>query len=326
MTGDVVPTGEAGVSLVATTFNEIDSIDEWLDGVVGQIRQPDEIVIVDGGSTDGTIDALKRRAATEASLRVVVEPGANISRGRNVAISHAQGPLIAITDAGTVMDRDWLEALVAPLEDDAGIGVSAGFFRPGGRTALGRLIAAVITPRLPEITPADFLPSSRSVALRKEWWERVGGYPEWLRTCEDLVFDMDMRDAGARFAFAPGAIVTWSPPATLRGFFRQYRGYARGDREAGLWAKRHAARYGAYATGVVLLAASSGGRRLWPRLVLTAGLASYMRKFAWRVSQEAPWGEGPPTLAVIAAVPAIVAVGDVAKMIGYAEARRSAQM
>lgn len=307
------------VSLIATTFNEADSIESWLDGVAVQTRRPDEVVIVDGGSTDGTIDLLERRAAADPSLRLIVEPGANISRGRNVAIKNADGPVIAITDAGTVMHETWLERLTEPLLGDPDLGVSSGFFEPAGRTALGRLIAAVITPRLPEIDPPDFLPSSRSVALRKEWWEQVSGYPEWLATCEDLVFDFALRDAGAKFAFSPGALVTWYPPGTLRGFFRQYRGYAHGDGVAGLWPKRHAARYGAYGAGLLLLAA--GRRSRLPRIVLALGLAGYMRKFSWRVSQERPWGEGAPMLAAIAAVPGIVMVGDVAKMIGYAEGR-----
>src|SRR4051794_3252740 len=106
MNGEVTETGGDLVSLIATTFNEIDSIGEWLDGVLAQTQPPDEIVVVDGGSTDGTAEALELRAEHEPRLRFVSEAGANISRGRNIAIGLAKGPIIAITDAGTVMDRD----------------------------------------------------------------------------------------------------------------------------------------------------------------------------------------------------------------------------
>ena len=115
-----------------------------------------------------------------------------------------------MTDAGTELERNWLERLVAPFAGGSQVGVAAGFFLPAGDTFFERSLATVITPQLPEIEPDKFLPSSRSVAFRKEWWQRVGGYPEWLEHCEDLVFDMDMRAAGAEFAFddfsAPGAL------------------------------------------------------------------------------------------------------------------------
>ena len=52
-------------------------------------------------------------------------------------------------------------------------------------------------PTRDEVDPATFLPSSRSVAFRKAAWAAVGGYPEWLDYCEDLVFDLSLRERGA---------------------------------------------------------------------------------------------------------------------------------
>ncbi|MDX6555672.1 MAG: hypothetical protein QOD86_1867, partial [Miltoncostaeaceae bacterium] len=304
-----------GVSLIATVFNEAATIDAWLAGLDAQTVRPQEVVIVDAGSTDGTLEALQARAARDPAFKVLVVAGLSVPEGRNRAIEAAAGPIVAITDAGTHPEPDWLERLVEPLLEDPQAGVSAGFFAPAGTSAVERVLAAVITPRLPEIDPETFLPSSRSVAVRKEWWERAGGYPDWLRAGEDLVFGMRLREAGARFVFAPDAIVHWSPRPTLGGFFAQYRHYARGDGHAHLWTRRHAIRYAAYVTGAGLAAA--GRSRKWPRLALAAGVAAYMRKFFRRVRAERPIDGALGRLGAHLLVPVIVVMGDVAKMIGY---------
>ena len=83
------------VSLIATVLNAEDHIGAFLASVAAQTRAPDEVVIVDGGSTDGTAAAL--RAA--AGITMLEDPGANISRGRNVAIAHAAHEVIAVADA-----------------------------------------------------------------------------------------------------------------------------------------------------------------------------------------------------------------------------------
>src|SRR5262249_42544288 len=113
------------------------------------------------------------------------------------------------------------------------------------------------------IKPETFLPSSRSVAFRKSAWEGVGGYPEWLDYCEDLIFDLRLKVYCARqpqphsnFVFVPDAIANFRPRGSLGAFFRQYYQYARGDGKADLWLKRHAIRYATYIIAIVILLAA----------------------------------------------------------------------
>lgn len=307
------------VSVVATVKDERASIARLLRSLEGQTRPPDEIVVVDGGSRDGTLEALRDAARQTAELVVVEAPGANIAEGRNIAVERASGPIIAVADAGTELDAHWLENLVEPLASHDDVAVSAGFFRAGGGTWFERTLSTVITPQLPEIDPDRFLPSSRSVAFRKQWWKAVGGYPEWLDHCEDLVFGLRLREQGAHFVFTPDASVVWVARSSLPAFSRQYYLYARGDAHAGLYLHRHVARYSAYALGAVLLGL---GRRQPAALGLLAlGMGFYFRRFVRRVLRRPPHdGAGANALA-LAAVPVIVVVGDVAKMIGYAAGR-----
>lgn len=304
------------VSLVLTVLNEADNIQRLLQSVEQQSVLPREVVVVDAGSSDGTRDALQSWAA-RSGVEVIVEvlPRATISEGRNRAIALARHDLIAITDAGVELRPDWLASLYGALAE--GADVASGFFRasPRGRR-LQRIIASTITPSVDEIDPDAFLPSSRSVALRREWWRRVGGYPEWLDYCEDLVFDLALKNGGANFVFVPGALAEWDARSNLRSYFRQYYRYARGDGKAGLWPKRHAVRYGAYAAGGLLAHRAIRDRSVVASVLLAAGGATYMAKFVRRVFRSAARMD-LPLRSSVPLVPVVVATGDVAKMTGY---------
>ena len=103
------------VTVISTVLNEGASIRLLMDSLVAQTHLPDEVVITDGGSRDTTV-AVLAEYTDRLPLRVLVEPGANISRGRNVAIQAATGDVIASVDAGVWLEPQWLERLVAPFD------------------------------------------------------------------------------------------------------------------------------------------------------------------------------------------------------------------
>jgi glycosyltransferase involved in cell wall biosynthesis len=300
------------VTVVATVRDEVESVEWFLDALAAQTRPADEVVVVDGGSSDGTFAVLTERAARWPQLTVLRADGTTISAGRNCAVRAATGSVVAVTDAGAEADPEWLERIVGPLVQDPALGVASGYFRPGGRTWFERSLGAIITPHLSEIRADTFLPSSRSVAFRRSWWEEAGGYPEWLTHCEDLVFDLELRRVGARFAFVPDAMVTWRSRPSLRRFFRQYYLYGRGDGDAGLWPRRHLVRYGSYAGGAALVAPGPHRRA---RVAVAGSLgAIYLAKFLRRTKRHL---EPRALPAAWALAPVVVVTGDVAKMVGY---------
>ena len=303
------------VSVIVTVLNEAESIARLLDSLAAQTRRPDEVVVCDGGSTDGTM-ALLREAERRMSLKVIQQPGANISQGRNAAIEVATGDVIAVADAGVRLSPRWLEEIVAPFEDET-THAAAGFFLPDTHTVFETAMGATVLPELGDVDPARFLPSSRSVAFRRSAWAAVGGYPEWLDYCEDLIFDFRLRDRFGPFAFAPEALVHFRPRPNLRAFFLQYYRYARGDGKADLWRRRHAIRYLTYLVAAPLIAVAGAVASPWWWLLYLIALPG-MFWTGWRRLAHA-WGELGPAQRLQAAlwVPVIRVTGDVAKMIGY---------
>ncbi len=295
------------VSLISTVKDASAHIEEFLGSVAAQTRAPDEVIVVDGGSIDGTQDLLRRADG----ITVIEEPGANIARGRNVAIAAAAHDVIAVTDADCVLEATWLERILEPL--DAGADVSMGFYRPITDGFLQECVASVNLPvGAEEVDPSTFMPSGRSVAFRREALDAVGGYPEWLPIGEDMWVDHRWRERGLDLRFAPDAVVRWRLRPTLRATWAQYFRYARGDAQAGMYPERHALRFGVYAGSTIALAS----RRRGPKLLAAAGAAAYARGPVRRA-----WRRMPDTRERAAAtivVPALMGWIDTAKMAGYA--------
>jgi glycosyltransferase involved in cell wall biosynthesis len=309
------------VSLIMTVRNEEDSLPRLFDSLVEQTVQPGEVVVVDGGSTDRTVE-VARLYEGRLPVRVIMRPGANISEGRNAAIEAARFGVIAATDAGVWLDPRWLEELTAPLLDEAsGVDVVSGWFAADPRTPFERAMGATVLPALEEVDPGTFLPSSRSVAFRKEAWREVGGYPEWLDYCEDLVFDFTLREQGKRFDFAADAVAHFRPRPDLYSFYLQYYRYAQGDGKADLWRKRHAIRYATYTLGPAVAAWSWADRGTAAGKLGLLGIAAAAAAYTYRpyrrllpMLKALPVGQALYALAI---VPVIRLVGDVAKMAGY---------
>jgi cellulose synthase/poly-beta-1,6-N-acetylglucosamine synthase-like glycosyltransferase len=155
------------------------------------------------------------------------------------------------------------------------------------------------------------MPSARSVAFRKEAFEAAGGYPEWLAIGEDMYLNRRWRDLGVRMDLAREAVVYRRPRSGLESYWRQFSAYAAGDGEAGMYRERHLLRFAVYGG---LGAALASRRRGLVGMAVVAGVA-YAARPVRRAFRLFP--PGPIRFAAAAAVPALMAVSDLAKMAGY---------
>jgi cellulose synthase/poly-beta-1,6-N-acetylglucosamine synthase-like glycosyltransferase len=154
------------------------------------------------------------------------------------------------------------------------------------------------------------------VAFRRSVWESLGGYPEWLDYCEDLLFDMRLRARGYRVAFEARALVAFRPRSSLKAFALQYFRYARGDGKAGILTKRHLIRYATYL--VAALVPVTTGRLKVPVFAAASMAAIAYCGGPWRRLKRTQGGRpAGQLLMAMALVPWLRLTGDLAKMLGF---------
>ena len=222
------------VSLVATVKNESGNVDDFLRSLQALSVQPQECIIVDGGSSDGTADRIRAWLKDYPALRLLEKPGSNIAEGRNAGIAAAKGPIIAVTDGGCRVHPEWLDRIVQPIQQGKAQ-VVIGWFKPWPESGyFARVAYAFLIKKPEEIDEQTLFPSGRSVAFTKESWEQAGGYPEELvRTGEDTLFGDRLRRHGYVMTVRQEAFVYWQAPATVAEFANKAFAYGFGDGQAG---------------------------------------------------------------------------------------------
>lgn len=221
------------VSICITVFNEENNISKLIESLLNQEKRPDEIVIVDGGSTDKTVNVIRHYQKKDRRIKLLVNRCSR-AEGRNLSIEMAKNDIIAMTDAGCIAKKKWLKNITEPFKNDQ-INVVAGFYDMVTKNPMQKAMSFFLG-LMPDDFDVNFLPSTRSIAFRKNVWEKIGGFPKNLEdTAEDTVFNYRLVKEGIKFAWVKNAKVEWSMPDTLREFSQKIFLYAKGDVNSGIW-------------------------------------------------------------------------------------------
>lgn len=207
-------TSDCKVSFYCTVYNEQDSISTLLDSLIAQKRPPDEIIIVDAGSTDKTVDIIKKYIRKGMNINLILAPGCNVSQGRNLAIENASHDIIASTDAGCRLDPYWLQNLLKELDDS--VDIVSGISIADPETFFEICFSDISFPK-PEDFKANW-PTQQSILFRKKVWETIR-FPEYCERSEDTYFNIKANQMGFRFRLAPDAKVYWKPRKNHREVF-----------------------------------------------------------------------------------------------------------
>jgi glycosyltransferase involved in cell wall biosynthesis len=184
------PPASLRISVVTAVYNARATIGDALDSVAAQTHPNVEHVVVDGGSTDGTLDQIARRRGRISAF--VSEPDRGIYDALNKGMRMATGDVVGFLHADDVFaDADALADVAAALADPSVDGVYADvvFVRP---EAPDRVVRRYDSSRFsPDMLRRGWMPAHPTLYLRREVYARVGEYRTDYRIAGD--FEMTIR-------------------------------------------------------------------------------------------------------------------------------------
>ena len=172
------------ISLVTATWNCAGTVADCLASVAGQTWPHREHVVVDGASTDGTLDVLQAHRAQLAVL--VSEPDRGIYDALNKGIARSSGEVIGFLHADDVYaDTHVLERIAAAFADPA-VGAVYGDLQYVRKDDLGRVVrhwrSAPFSPRR---LAWGWMPPHPTLYVRRAWYEQLGGFDTRYRIAAD---------------------------------------------------------------------------------------------------------------------------------------------
>lgn len=197
--------GNLTISVVIPCFNAERWVGEAIESCLAQTRPPDEIIVVDDGSTDGSAEAITRFGDR---VRYVHQANAGGCRARNVGFALSTGAFIQFLDADDFLSPSKLERQVAVMTETVAAAVYGDwqhqFHEPDGRVWLEEPKISGTPPDILEALIADWWVPPVALLYRREIVEAVGGWDESLPAAQDRDFFLRVAMATNRIEYAPG--------------------------------------------------------------------------------------------------------------------------
>lgn len=188
------------VAVVIPAFNCADVLGQAVQSALNQSWPPDEVVVVDDGSTDGSAEVAQ---SFGGRVRVLRLPNGGVARARNVGAQAASAELIAFLDGDDAFVPTRLEKLVGLLGASTAAFVWSDAWRWDGTTTTKRLIPKTKLKGI-DLGLDAFLDDnlfSPHIVIRRSVFRGVGGFDESLRVSEDYEFYFRTLLAGHRYAY-----------------------------------------------------------------------------------------------------------------------------
>lgn len=216
---------EPMVSVVIATYNDRERLQDCLGSIADQSYPSDkyEIIAVDDGSTDGTIEAVRRAFP---AVRLIVKSHTGADDSRNHGIAAAKGEIIALTDSDCTVPRDWISSIVRAIAGNAGAVVGGRILHSGSLWA--RLVGVSEFGGYVGTSPRDVavIPSCNLGAKRRVFEEIL--FDPRLVFEGDVLICHYLKRTGRRVVFVPEIVVHHHPSDTAGASLRRARRYGDG--------------------------------------------------------------------------------------------------
>ena len=223
------------VSVVIPMLNEHGYIEPCIRGFLDQSYPAEliEILVVDGGSTDGSRDDVDAIAVDHPQVRLIDNPRRVAAAAANIGIANAKGDVLCFLSAHGVPDPDYVATSVRLLLETGAVGVGGRYVHEGVDRS-SRAIGLAMASRLGMASPHRSSSQRMDVdtishpTFHKQPMIEAGGYDETLRSNEDYEFNYRLRLNGGRLVFCPEISSVYRPRRSLKALGRQFFAYGRG--------------------------------------------------------------------------------------------------
>lgn len=214
-------------SVVVPAYNSQATLDRCLKALERQTLPPAqfEIIVVDDGSTDDTCARIK----AHRTVKLLTQRHTGPAAARNLGIEHAHAEVVLFTDADCEPAADWIEQMLAPLNDPQTVGAK-GVYRTHQRALVARFVQmeyetryARMASHMARSNRIDFI-DTYAAAYRRDVLLANGGFDSTFATAsvEDQELSFRIAEQGHRLVFAPQAVVYhWGHAASIRAYARK---------------------------------------------------------------------------------------------------------
>ena len=221
------------ISVVIPMLNEAHNVERLVSDLAGQdFRGAVEVLVADGGSTDGSVELLRTHAARAGLAVTIVEnPERLVAHGLNRCIGLATGDLIVRLDCKSHYPPDYLRRS-AVASEETGAWTVGGLLLTSGQTPTERAAGCAMA------SPFGGLGWSRGTAARRvevdtvylgsfrpEAFRRVGTFDPEMGDNHDEELNLRVREAGGRVVSDPTIRAYYTPPGSFERIFGRYFSY-----------------------------------------------------------------------------------------------------
>jgi len=216
------------ISVIIPVYNGEKTISKCIESLLNQAKKPEEIIVVDDGSTDKTRDMVRKFRGVVLLEQEHKGPAA----ARNLGAKKAQGDILLFTDADCSADENWILEMAKPFEKKEITGVQ-GRYKTHQKGVMARFVQLEIEDRYDRMRKRRFIDfiGSYSAGYRKREFMQFGGFDESFPTAsgEDPELSFKLAKTGHKMVFNDNAVVYHNHVDSLSAYLRQkfWRAYWR---------------------------------------------------------------------------------------------------
>lgn len=225
------------ITVIIPVKNEEKKLSKCLEAVFNQSKKPFEVIVVDGHSSDKTVEI-----AEHFPVKVLYENYRTRAGACQIGVENAITEFIAFTDADCIPEKDWLEKLIIEF-DDGIIGVGGGIINLGDslweksiNLAMGTFFGSANSVQGRFFKDKRFVNSISGCnsLYRKEDILKSGGFDVHLSTAEDTELNKKLSNFG-KLLYTPYAIISHNHQRGLKDFGKRMFQYGYGRAKGRLW-------------------------------------------------------------------------------------------